>query len=203
MFKAFDIPFWEGRDLRKKELTERLPYLADFHQAVSQTDAGQYFSILPTQLHSKRLFFDRILAHGGEGVVFKHLHSIYEDNSGRNRKGWVKCKRSVELDAFVCRGEVGKNGGRYRNKVATLVFAVRTEEGDHEIAKVSSIPKRSRAMITVKDPETKAIKLHPSIIGKVAHLVGQELTPKSLRLLHPKIVRWADRLAVAAVARCS
>ncbi len=168
---------------------------------MSRTDAGRYFDILPTQLHGKKLFFDRVLAKGGEGVIFKHLSSRYEDNTGRSRKGWVKCKRTVELDAFVSGYEVGKPAGRWKSKVATLLFSVSTEEGNHLIAKVSSISKRSRSTITVRDPQTKEIKMHPDMVGKVAHLVGQEITPKSLRLLHPRVIRW-NHMGVDAKDRC-
>ncbi len=202
MFKAFDIPRWDGRDFRPKKLIERLPYLNDFLTAINGTPAGQYFEVPPTQLYAKKLFFDRVLAKGGEGGMFKNLNSPYVDSSKRSRKGWVKVKRSVELDAFVSGFEPGKPNGRWKNKVATLLFSVDTESGLHLIAKVSSISKRNRAMITVRSKETKEISLHPSMIGKTAHLVGLEITPKSLRLLHPKVVRW-NHLGVDAKTRCT
>jgi ATP-dependent DNA ligase len=200
-FKAFDLSMWDGKDFRQKKLCERLPYLNDFLASISGTPAGQYFEIPPTQLYAKKLFFDRVLAAGGEGVVFKNLNSPYVDSSKRSRKGWIKVKRSVELDAFVSGFEGGKPNGRWKNRIATLLFSVDTEDGPHLIAKVSSISKRSRTMITVKNKETKQISLHPDMIGKTAHLVGQEITPKSLRLLHPKVVRW-DRLGVDSKVRC-
>jgi ATP-dependent DNA ligase len=201
-FKAFDLPMWDGQDFRRKKLCERLPYLNDFLAAISATPAGPYFEVPPTQLYAKRLFFDRVLARGGEGVMFKNLNSPYVDSAKRSRKGWIKVKRSVELDAFVSGFEAGKPNGRWRNRVATLLFSVDTEAGLHLIAKVSSISKRSRTMITVRDKETKQILLHPDMLGKTAHLVGQEITPKSLRLLHPKVVRW-DKIGVDAKIRCT
>jgi ATP-dependent DNA ligase len=201
MFKAFDLPRWNDQDFRKKKLCERLPYLNDFLAAIKTTPAGQYFEVPPTQLYAKKLFFDRVLAAGGEGVVFKNLNSPYVDSSKRSRRGWIKCKRSVELSAFVSGFESGRPGGRWKNRIATLLFSVDTEDGPHLIAKVSSISKRSRAMITVKDPQTKEVKLHPDMYKKTAHLVGQEITPKSLRLLHPKVVRW-DKVAVDIRTRC-
>jgi ATP-dependent DNA ligase len=202
MFKAFDLPQWNDQDYRRKKLVERLPYLNDFLAAIKSTPAGQYFEVPPTQLHGKKLFFDRVLARGGEGCMFKNLNSPYVDSTKRSRKGWIKVKRSVELDAFVSGFEAGKPNGRWRNRVATLLFSVDTEAGLHLIAKVSSISKRSRTMITVRDKETKQISLHPDMLGKTAHLVGQEITPKSLRLLHPKVVRW-DKIGVDTKIRCT
>jgi ATP-dependent DNA ligase len=201
-FKAFDLPSWDGQDFRKKKLCERLPYLGDFLAAIKSTPAAPYFEVPPTQLYAKKLFFDRVLAKGGEGCMFKNLNSPYVDSSKRSRKGWIKVKRSVELDAFVSGFEPGKPNGRWRNRVATLLFSVDTEDGPHLIAKVSSISKRSRSMITVKDKNTKEISLHPDMIGKTARLVGMEITPKSLRLLHPKVVRW-NHTGVDAKTRCT
>jgi hypothetical protein len=202
MFKAFDLPMWDDKDLRKKKLVERLPYLNDFLAAIRTTPAGPHFEVPPTQLYAKKLFFDRVLSKGGEGCMFKNLNSPYLDSSKRSRKGWVKVKKSVELDAFVSGFEPGKPNGRWKNRVATLLFSVDTEAGPHLIAKVSSISKRSRTMITVKDRETKQISLHPDMIGKTAHLVGQEITPKSLRLLHPRVIRW-NHMGVDAKTRCT
>ena len=166
-FKCFDIVEFDGRDLRRKKLMERLPYLGDFRAAVDRTPAGQFFDLVPGQLHSKRVFFDRILSRGGEGVVLKNLHSLYEDNSRRSRKGWIKVKKSVELDAFVSGFEPGKPAGRYKGKVATLLFSVHTEQGPHLIAKVSSLSKRARRELSVRDPKTKEIALvvHPCRTG--------------------------------------
>ncbi|MGB6735970.1 MAG: hypothetical protein WBE55_09370 [Candidatus Sulfotelmatobacter sp.] len=202
MFKAFDLPHWDDKDLRKKKLCERLPYLNDFLAAIRSTPAGQYFEVPPTQLYAKKLFFDRVLSRGGEGCMFKNLNSPYVDSSKRSRKGWIKVKRSVELDAFVSGFEAGKPTGRWKSKVATLLFSVDTEDGPHLIAKVSSISKRSRSMITVKDKATKEISLHPDMYHKTAHLVGQEITPKSLRLLHPKVVRW-NHIGIDVKTRCT
>ena len=201
-FKAFDLPMWDGQDLRKKKLCERLPYLGDFLAAIKSTPAAPYFEVPPTQLYAKKLFFDRVLSKGGEGAMFKNLNSPYVDSTKRSRKGWIKVKRSVELDAFVSGFEAGKSNGRWKNRVATLLFSVDTENGNHLIAKVSSISKRSRAMITVRNRDTKEISLHPDMIGKTAHLVGQEITPKSLRLLHPKVVRW-NHIGVDTKTRCT
>ncbi len=201
-FKAFDLVHWDGQDFRKKKLCERLPYLSDFLTSIAGTPAASYFEVPPTQLYAKKLFFDRVLAKGGEGCMFKNLNSPYVDSSKRSRKGWIKVKRSVELDAFVSGFEPGKPNGRWRNRIATLLFSVDTEDGLHLIAKVSSISKRSRTMITVRNRETKEITLHPDMYHKTAHLVGMEITPKSLRLLHPKVVRW-NSIGVDAKTRCT
>ncbi len=200
-FKVFDIVQWDGQDLRRKVLCERLPYLQDFLTEVKPTSAGQYFEIAPHQLYAKKLFFDRVLASGGEGVIFKNLNHVYQDSSKRSRRGWIKHKRSVELDAFVSGHELGKPTGRWKNRIATLLFSVDTENGLHLIAKISSLPKRERAAITVKDPVSKVVSLHPGVIGRVAHLVGAEITSKSLRLLHPRVVRWS-RLGVVSKDCC-
>jgi hypothetical protein len=189
-FKCFDLLSWQGNDLRKKKLAERLPYLSDFMEAIKGTDAGRFFEPLIHQLHSKKLFFERLLEQKFEGAVLKHLDSTYQDNSSRNRKGWIKIKRSVQLTGTVSGFEAGKPSGRWANKVACLCFAINTTEGPHLLAKVTSIPRKLRNSATVKKPGSAGIMLHPDLYGRTALLKGSELTAKSLRLSHPQVLKW-------------
>jgi ATP-dependent DNA ligase len=200
-FRVFDIPFWVGKDLRKKRLSERLPYLSDFFAAITKaTDVLPYLEVLPVHLHGKYLFYQRVIAQGGEGCVLKCLDSVYQSNIQRDRRGWVKIKKFVELTAFVSGFQLGKDGSRWRGKAAALEFSVDTEQGRHLIGKVVAIPKKLRNSALVRDQTTKELKLHPDLDGRVAHLMGLSLTAKSLRLQHPKVVKW-ERLRVAG--QCS
>jgi hypothetical protein len=111
-------------------------------------------------------------------------------------------KRSQEFSAFVSGFEVGKAGSKWETKIACLLFSVHTEAGNHLIAKITSLPWLFRKKISIKDPETKQISLHPDMYGKVAHIAGHEIAQRSYRLSHPKIVKW-DRLLIKDQCRYS
>jgi ATP-dependent DNA ligase len=195
VFNVFDITNWNGLNLRDRKLCERLGYLLDFRTILSTTEWCRYFNFPSVCFGQKKTFFDKIVAEGREGIVFKNLNSRYNDSERRSRTGWVKMKRQREFDAFVSGFGPGRPEGRYKNLVGYLIFSVMTEAGPHEIARIASLPRAFRKKITVRDPESRQVTLHPQMMGKVASLTGQEIAPRSFRLSHPKIVRWC-RLGV-------
>jgi hypothetical protein len=190
IIKVFDVTNWEGNDLKKKKLCERLAYIVDFRTAINRAQLEQWFEFPPICFHGKKTFFDKIVQEGGEGIVLKNLNSTYEDSNSRKRNSWVKVKRQVEFDAFVSGFERGRPGTKWENKVACLLFSVCTEAGEHVIAKITSIPWPFRKKISLYDSTTKLVTMHPDVYGKVAHVSGQEIAQRSFRISHPKIVRW-------------
>lgn len=194
-FHVLDITNWQGMDLRKKPLVERLAYLGDFRIAATMAELSEHFEYPGLRFEGKRKFFNEIIEAGGEGIVFKNLNSIYHDDTSRNRAGWVKCKRQVSFDAFISGFERGRAGTKWANKVACLLFAVNTTEGgEHVIAKIVNVPKHVRNRITVYDEATDTVTLSETAYGRVAVVSGLEIAKRSYRLAHARVLRWRTDL---------
>ena len=188
---AFDIVSWQGEDLRKKHLAERLKYLDEFKAATDAAGLSKHFYSVPTTTQDKREFYDELLKAGAEGCVFKRLESFYHNDTSRDRRAWVKLKPQFELDAYVSGFEPGRPESKWHTKVATLLFAVKVARGTRLIAKVSSLPWAFRKEISQYNPATSELKLHPDLYGRVAHLKGYEISRNSLRLSHAAIQHWS------------
>ena len=191
---AFDITNWQGTDLKRKPLCERLSYLADFRAAINLAQLDSWFAFPPIIFQDKKTFYDKVVSEGGEGVVLKNLNSCYEDSSSRRRDAWIKVKRQVEFDAFLSGFERGKPGGEWRNKVGCLIFSVKTERGDHPIAKVTNFPFVIRKRVSLYNQATNTVELSPNAYGRVATVSGFEIAQRSYRLSHPRILRWRGDL---------
>jgi hypothetical protein len=155
-------------------------------RGVCPEQLAQWFEFPPIVFQGKQDFFDKIIVDGGEGCVLKNLNSTYLEGQ-RRRSTWVKVKRQVSFDAFV--SGFGPGRARHKGQVGYLCFSVNTENGPWEIARVPSLSKTFRKRITVRD-EAGLVALHPNMYGKTALVSGQEIARKSLRLSHPRIIRW-------------
>jgi ATP-dependent DNA ligase len=80
-FFAFDVPIYEGQDVRRLPLRERLKILDTFPLLRPATGLGGDF-------------LRTVLARGGEGFVAKDLDAPFG-------VGWTKCKRSESHDLVV------------------------------------------------------------------------------------------------------
>ncbi len=191
---AFDIVSWQGTDLRKRKLAERLGYLDEFQKIISGTELEQHFEFPPVVTISKEAFFTKSIAAGAEGVVLKNLSSRYEDNSSRNPRGWVKCKRSIELTAYVSGFEPARSKSRWSKMVGSLLFSVGTEKGPKLVAKCSNFPYQLRKELSQYDKDTGRVSMHPKILGQVSTITGQEFSARAFRLVHPSITYWRSDL---------
>src|SRR5258708_14326099 len=117
---VFDLIKWEQTDLRLRKLAERLSFMPDFQAAITKAQLASHFAYPPIVFQGKKAVFDKILAEGGEGIVFKNLNFAYIDSNSRSCHGWVKLKRQIELEAYVSGFEVGKSGSKWEGYVATL-----------------------------------------------------------------------------------
>lgn len=193
--KVFDIIRWNGEDLRPMMLKSRLARLErDFIPAIqAEPQYAPYFDFPGWTIENKKAYKDQIIAAGGEGVILKNLQSKYEDSSSRLRNAWVKCKKRVEYDAYVSGFIRGTEDTGWKNMVGALTFSVMTEDGEHEIANVSNVSMETRAKITVYDPATDTVSLHPSVYGRVAEVSGQDISARSMRLSHATLDRWRPK----------
>jgi hypothetical protein len=194
MMNAFDMVRWQDKDLRRKKLFERLAYMKEFRDVISSVELAQWFEFIPVVFQNKREFYEKIISAGAEGCVLKNLNSRYEDSTSRNRFGWVKIKKRLELDAFVSGFEQGRPRSKWSDYVASLLFSVNTETKPRLIAKVSNLTWHLRKALSNYDPSTGKVSLDINSYGKVAHLVGLELSQRAFRLVHPRIEHWRKDL---------
>jgi ATP-dependent DNA ligase len=191
---VFDVTRWEGFDLRVRRLDERLAFIQDFRTAITAASMGQHFEFPAVHFQDKRGVFDRIIKAGGEGVVLKRLSSPYIDATSRSRTGWIKCKRGLEVTAYVSGFEPGRKGSLNENRVAVLHFSVNTENGPLLVAKISSLPNDLQKAVTQRDSATKTVGINPTFLGKVATISGVEIAYKSGRLTSARILHMRGDL---------
>jgi hypothetical protein len=194
-FHAFDIVRWDGQDLRRKQLCERLAFLNDFKTAINIAGLQDHFDFPAIHFNNKRVFFDSLITKSGEGVVLKALDSTYTDSNVRSRNGWVKVKRQIQFDAYVSGYEQGRSSSRYHDRIACLIFSIKTPEGPCVVAKIANLPSRFRREISVYNSKTSHAELRLDVMNRVATISGMEISRKARRLLHPKIIHWRGDLA--------
>jgi ATP-dependent DNA ligase len=103
LFWVFDVPIFDGADVRRSPLSARLEMLAgiqlpDGWIRIPHGSGGE--------------FLEAVLASGGEGIVAKHLETTYGQN-------WIKCKRSETHDCIV-------------SEIHPLKLSVRLSQADGE-----------------------------------------------------------------------
>src|SRR6185437_8556247 len=177
-FYVLDVVRWNERDLKERELAERYSFLTDFKDAINAAGLNPYFGFPEVVFHGKRAYMEKVIADGGEGVVLKHLGSHY-DTVSRNRRGWVKVKREIAFLGYVSGFEQGRPSSKNENKVATLLFSIKTESGPKLIAKCSNIPWGLRKQISLYDRDTGKVRLDPEVYGRVAKLGGFEFSARA------------------------
>jgi len=190
-FEVFDILKMGTKDLKMTLLADRLTDLEIFKTWVQASRLTHYFKFPPVIRTEKRAFFNKIVSEGGEGIVLKNLNSPYEDSSSRKRKGWVKVKKKLEMDAFVTGFTRGEEGTAWRNMIGAIKFSVVKETGGlHEIAICSSMTQEDRENFTVYNAEYDSVDLNPDVYKRVAEISGQEITPRNFKIAHARIERW-------------
>lgn len=155
----------------------------------------------------KMAFLDSILAQGGEGVVFHNSTGAYSASENRSKAEWVKLKRSVSatlskdglgdsIDAYVTGFKLHKDDTTKAGLIAALECSISLMEPDgsthpHVISYVPGLELDFARRITITDLDGNPT-LHPNVYGQVLELDGQDISAKSLRLTHPRIVRFRN-----------
>ena len=168
--------------------------------------AGLNIVLVETAEGSKKEYFDKIIAEGGEGIVLKHVDSVYKATMSRHHKLWIKVKRTATesvlaagfgdtIDGFVTGFIKGKDGTGFENLVGALIVSVNLNKIDgsevvHELARVPNLSLEMRNKITVI--EDGKVKLRPEYYNKVAEIDGNWVSSRSLRLVHPRFIRFRE-----------
>ena len=179
LFYAFDMPFWNGHDLRhfrwesrNKELRMRWGY----ENSITVLSSQNIYS--PAE---RIITIEEMIDKGLEGVVVKHPLSSYG-----TKDAWLKIKRQISIDAQVTGYTMGK--GKYEGTLGSMKVSVYDTNGQlQEIGSVSPGDDRQR----------------PSMFGILSHLTSQEIRDARIiievtaqqwtshnKLRHPRIVRY-------------
>ena len=185
-FHVFDILAFCGDAVTKLPLYERQAFL---WKAVTAAD-NQHLKLVPSYVVGKPSVHHRIIEDGGEGTVWKKADQPYEP--GRRVKHWIKRKRGVEVEAFVTGFKPGNNG--HAGLVGALEFSVRQATGATvPIAWVSGFLDSERKSLSHYDRDGN-LRLAPCHLGRRAVISGQQVSARSRRFRHARLVRWIDPL---------
>jgi bifunctional non-homologous end joining protein LigD len=190
-YAVFDCPYYNGRDLRKKSLSERRAVL-------ESVVSPQPLLLLSTKLATNGIkAFQLATKRGFEGIVAKNLASGYVE---RRSTDWLKVKVHQE-DEFIIGGFTQPSGSRqyfgalllgvYSGKQLTYAGKVGTGFDDKTLA---SLYKKFRPLIRARSPfatdarERRATFLAPKLIAQRSFT---EWTQDS-KLRHPVFLGLRD-----------
>lgn len=153
----------------------------------------------------KESFLEAILSKGGEGVVFHNREGRYGHSENRDKTSWVKLKRSVRqtlnkeglgdsIDAFITGFKMSTEGTSRDGLIGALECSIYMLEVDgttrqHVISYCPGLSLDLAKKATVIGLDGKPT-LNPVFYGRVVELDGQDISAKSLRLSHPRLIRF-------------
>jgi ATP-dependent DNA ligase len=177
-FTAFDMPFMRGIDMRQYKYRDRRTQL----NGVIRMLNNPHISLVNAYQVDKRLFYDTIVSRGGEGVVFKHVHSTYGDY-------WVKRKKWTDVSVIVTdfqRGKpskvVGTAVGKYEHTLGALRVSVFDDDRLKEVGRCSGMDDSMRFHIW---------EHRDAYMLRVCDVRSQEMSSQG-RLREPRFIRWRD-----------
>lgn len=208
-FIVFDLIEYNGKKITHLPLRDRLSLL----QSVilpKITAEVPWFKEVDWVYEGKREYVQRLLAQGKEGAVAKKLSSVYMEQDSRSHRSWVKIKRTLETDAFVCgwvpasadSGWTGLIGGLQLGVFLTDEEGNKISDQPHVIAAVSNITYEERVKISVKGPDGN-LALDPSWYGRVCEVVGQAVSARKNALTHARVSRWREGADGKAAEDCT
>ena len=177
-FYAFDAPYWEGRDCRKKSQVYR-------HHLLDQLNTDLVLVRMPWDIAETPDAVKRLaLAHMEqyEGAVLKFPSAVFGEKTA-----WVKVKQSITVDGLVTNWKNGN--GKYEKSVGSLtVSCIDEETGDLRVI---------GAIGPGTDEERTSVfrqidGLAPAEIEELAIIVEVESQgwTASGRLRHPRLLRY-------------
>ena len=184
-FHAFDILRSVGEDVTARPLHERQELL----RLTLDVAGNPYLELVPSGSVGKAAEHGGIVAKGGEGTVWKRLDQPYEP--GRRVKHWIKRKRGIEMEAFVTGFQPGTAEKGHAHLVGAVEFSVGTNGTARPIAWVCGWTDADRQAMTHHDADGE-VQLNTAFLNRRALITGQELSAKSQRITHPRILRWLD-----------
>ena len=186
VFHAFDILKLQGADATQQPLMDRLDLL---HQAV-RIAQNPHVVELPGHVIGKTRIHENLVATGAEGSVWKKLDGCYLP--GQRVRHWVKRKRGLAVTAFVSDFKRGTPDRGHGDLVGAVEFSCQQADGTvSPIGWVSSWTDAERRTMTAIDTAGR-VGLNPDYLQKKAIISGQDLSARSRRLRHARLVCWLD-----------
>jgi ATP-dependent DNA ligase len=186
VFHAFDILKLQGADATQQPLLDRLDLL---HRAV-RIAQNPHVAEVPGHVIGKAGIHQNLLATGEEGSVWKKLDGCYQP--GQRVRHWVKRKRGLFVTAFVSDFKPGTPGRGNGELVGAVEFSCRQADGTvSPIGWISSWADAERRAMTTIDAAGR-VGLNSEYLQKKAIITGQDLSARSRRLRHARLVCWLD-----------
>jgi len=185
-FHAFDILKLQGTDTTQQPLLNRLDLL---NQAVRRAGNPHVVEV-PGHVIGKSRIHESLLAAGEEGSVWKKLDCCYL--AGQRVRHWVKRKRGLAVTAFVSNFKPGTPDRGHGGLVGAVEFSCQHADGTvSPIGWSSSWTDVERQAMTAMDTAGR-VDLNTKYLQKKAIITGQDLSARSRRLRHARLVCWLD-----------
>lgn len=181
---AFDVLRFRDEDTTTEPLSERLKML----DTVYLMAENQFLGLIETQTENKGFFHELLLADGKEGTVWKKLDERYE--AGKRVRHWIKRKKGIQVEATISGFKLGTAGKGNADLIGALEFSTVDEAGQTKpIAWICSLTTSDRKAMT-HTSESGIAELNPSYLGRRAILAGHDISRKSGRMRHARLVHW-------------
>jgi ATP-dependent DNA ligase len=153
----------------------------------------------------KKAWLEGLLEAGEEGVVVHNLKSFYCTSENRDKDTFVKIKRSVARDnamkgmgdtieGFITGFKMSTEGKANEGLIGSFEVSIYLQEGGkpprkHVIAYLPNITKEIKEQATITD-STGEVFLSEEFMNQVVEMDGQAISAKSMRLTHPRLLRF-------------
>jgi DNA ligase-1 len=192
--RAFDILYFNGRELTELPLLERRKYLMEVVPASFIIEGKECQNEIELMK-----FYEETLKQGLEGIVIKSLTSKYE--AGQRTYAWLKLKPERDtIDAVIVKALYGK--GKRAGLYSSFLLAIRNsaQKRLYTIGRVSNLPENTMENLQSLIEQTKiraddeGVFTKPSIIVEVTYQEIQETDEytSGFALRVPKIVRFRN-----------
>ena len=214
---TFDIIMFDGIDMKDKPLSERRTYLDIIFKELVEAGVKIEKPLNNIDLGlSVEDFHKKMLMNNEEGSIVKLLDSTYDMSGNRSHNAWIKLKRTATsslaeqnlgdtIDGFVTGFSNVKDSNTNSWRIGALEFSVYLTDDDpfspnygqdpvvKVIANVGGLTEEFARSISEPDPDNPGYcKLKKEAYGLVAEITGQDFSPRSQTLMHPRIVRMRD-----------
>lgn len=162
-YRAFDILFCNGTDVRELPYIERILLLDE----IVNNETNKLIQRIGAHKDSLA-HYDRIIDRGGEGVILKDFTAPYGE-------GWVKVKRYSTLDVIVTGFTDAKEGrtGKFLGLIGAAKISVYTPSGQLvEVGRASGMTDAVRDDMSMNPQKW---------IGNVIEVAAQEFAKNRLR----------------------
>ena len=214
---VFDIIMYDGEDLTGLPLIERRKYLDKLYPEL--VEAGLHIDRPLNNIElglSVEDFHKKMLMNNEEGSIVKLLDSKYDMSGNRSHDAWIKLKRTATsslveaglgdtIDAFITGYSNVKDSNTNSWRIGAIEFSCYIINDDmfdpdygkepkaQVIANIGGLTEEYAKSISEPDPENPGYcKLKKEAYGQVAEITGQDFSPRTRVLSHPRLIRLRD-----------